>query len=396
MNKIQLAQKYLLEQKIDGWLLYDFARCNNLLYLFLDLPPDITYRRRFFYWIPAKGEPIKIVHAIESHVLDAWPGEKKVYSSWQILHQELASVLRGHKKVAMEYSPMNEIPYVSRVDGGTIDLVRSFGVAVVSSSSFLPHFTAVLDESQAQSHLRAGKMLDLLVQDAWDWIAKHLGEGKAITEYDVQQKIVADFAKHKLVTDTPPNVSVNANSADPHYFLTKRSAKPIRKGDFILIDMWCKEDSPRSVFADITRVGVAKQRPTEKQEAVFQIVRKAQKAATEFVRECFRKKRTVAGFEIDDVARSIIVESGYGREFTHRTGHNIGEELHGSGAHIDNLEMHDVRPILPGTCFSIEPGIYLEGEFGIRLEYDLYVDLQGHVFVVGGEQDEIQRVLEMT
>ncbi len=389
MNQIQQAQKYLLEQGIDGWLLYDFARSNNLVYLFLDLPSDITYRRRFFYWIPAKGDPIKIVHAIESHVLDAWIGEKRVYSSWQRLHQELGSILRGHKKIAMEYSPMNEIPYISRVDGGTIDLVRSFGVHVVSSSSFLPYFTAVLDEDQAQSHLRAGKLLDQMVEKAWGWIAVHLREGKTITEYDVQQKIMGDFKEHKLWTDTPPNVSVNEHSADPHYFLTKSSAKRIEKGDFILIDMWAKEDSARAVFADITRVGIASLKPSKKQEEIFQIVRKAQKEATEFVKKSFQNKKKIAGFEVDDVARSIIAKAGYGPQFTHRTGHNIGVELHGSGAHIDNLEMHDVRPILLSTCFSIEPGIYLEGEFGIRLEYDLYVNPEGHVFVVGGEQDHI-------
>lgn len=390
MNKIFQAQKYLSEMGADGWLLYDFARCNNLLYLFLELPHDITYRRRFFYWIPSQGEPVKIVHSIEAHVLDAWPGKKKLYSSWQTLHHELGLLLRGKRRVAMEYSPMNEIPYVSKVDGGTVDLVRSFGVDVVSSASFLPYFTAVLDDDQAQSQLRAGNMLDLLVNEAWDWIAERLKWGKAITEFDVQQKIMADFAKHKLITDTPPNVSVNANSANPHYFLTALNSQPIVKGDFILIDMWCKEDDPRAVFGDITRVGVASPRPTAKQQEIFQIVRKAQKAATDFVKQRFQEGKTVAGFEIDDVARKIIVDSGYGPQFIHRTGHNIGVELHGSGAHIDNLEMHDVRPILPGTCFSIEPGIYLEGEFGIRLEYDLYVDKQGHVTVSGGEQNEIR------
>lgn len=388
-KKIAQAQKYLQEMGLDGWLLYDFASCNSLLHIFLELPVDKTYRRRFFYWIPAKGKPVKIVHSIEPHALDGCSGEKKVYSSWQALHRELGLVLQGKKRVAMEYSPMNEIPYISRVDGGTIDLVRSFGVEVVSSAPFLPYFTAVLDESQAQSHIRAGIMLDRLVKEAWAWISLHLKEGITISEYDVQQKILADFDKHQLVTDSVPNVSVNANSADPHYFPTEKSAKPIRKGDFILIDMWCREKGSKSVYADITRVGIAALTPTSKQKEVFDVVRKAQKAATDFIIRRFQEKKPVAGFEIDDVARGVISQAGYGDQFTHRTGHNIGVELHGSGAHIDNLEMHDVRLILPGTCFSIEPGIYLEGEFGIRLEYDLYVDKEGHIEITGGEQDEI-------
>ncbi len=389
MKKIEQVQKYLNEMDIDGWLLYDFAKTNPLLYQFLEMPQDAIYRRRFFYWIPKKGKPVKIVHAIEPYVLDAWIGEKKIYSSWQKLHAELESVLQGSKSVAMEYSPKNEIPYVSLVDGGTIDLVRSFGVDVVSSSSFLPHFTAVLNDEQAQSHIRAANRLDTIVSDAWNWIKNHLNQNKNITEYDVQQKIVQDFHKNGLFTDTPPNVSVNANSANPHYLPNKENAKPIKKGDFILIDMWAKESKPHAVYGDITRVAVAAEVPTKKQSEIFTLVRKAQKAAIALVEERFKKGQKVLGFEVDDVARKIITDGGYGPQFIHRTGHNIGVELHGSGAHIDNLEMHDVRQILPGTCFSIEPGIYLEGQFGVRLEVDVYVDKNGKVLVTGGAQDEI-------
>ena len=392
-QKVEQAQKYLQELGVDGWLLYDFSQSNPLLYLFLDLPKDRIFRRRFFYWIPAKGVPVKIVHAIEAHVLDEWPGEKQLYSSWQRLHQALASLLKGKKKVAMEYSPKNEIPYVSRVDGGTIDLVRSFGPEVVSSASFLPYFTAVLTEEQAQSHIRAGQALDTLVGETWKWIGEQLKQGKSITEYDAQQIIVEGFARKGMITDTPPNVSVNANTADPHYLPTRTGAKPIRKGDFLLIDMWCKEKEEWAVFGDITRVGIAAASPLPKHEEIFRIVREAQKAATDFVIQRFREKKRVEGYEIDDVARQLIQKRGYGDQFLHRTGHNIGVELHGSGAHIDNLEMHDVRPILPGTCFSIEPGIYLEGDFGIRLEYDLYVNLKGEVTIVGGIQEKIVTLL---
>ena len=387
--KIPEAQQYLQEMKADGWLLYDFAKNNCLMYQVLGFPEDRVFRRRFFYWIPAFGEPVKIVHAIEPHALDGWPGEKRVYSSWQTLHAELASLLRGKKRVAMEYSPDNAIPYVSKVDGGTIDLVRSFGAEVVSSGGFLPHFTAVLDEKQAESLVHAGKVLDAIAQDAWDWIALHLQQGKKIGEYEVQQKISQDFHEQGMVTEGAPIVCVNANSADPHYDVAKATSQEIRRGDFILIDLWCKEKTPAAVFGDITRVGVAAEKPTAKQQEIFQIVRKAQKAATDFVIRRFQERKQVLGFEIDDIARHVITQAGYGKQFLHRTGHNIGVELHGSGAHIDNLEMHDVRPILPGTCFSIEPGIYLEGEFGVRLEYDLYVDKKGHVQIVGGVQEKI-------
>lgn len=387
MKKIGEAQKYLKEMGADGWLLYDFSQCNPLIYSFLELSPDQGFRRRFFYWIPAEGPPIKLVHAIEPHTLDAWPGSKQIYASWQSLHHALSEILKGKKQVAMEYSP--NIPYVSRVDGGTVDLVRSFGVEVVTSADFLPHFTAVLDEAQAQSHIRAGKVLDRVAAAAWEWIGEQLKRGETITEYDVQQKILGDFVKNGMVTDHPPIAAVGAHSADPHYCPTKSSAHPVREGDFILLDMWCKEAGERAVFGDITRVGVAAKNPTPRQQEIFQIVRAAQKAATDFVINRFKEHRRVEGYEIDDVARNLIKRAGYGDQFLHRTGHNIGVDLHGSGAHIDNLEMHDVRPIIPGTCFSIEPGIYLEGEFGVRLEYDLYVDKKGGVHIVGGIQDQI-------
>lgn len=388
-DQVAKAQQFLQKEGIDGWLLYDFAKNNPLLYQLLGLPSDRVFRRRMFYWIPARGEPHKIVHSIESHVLDACVGTKKEYSSWQTLYEELAAVLHGKKKVAMEYSPRCDIPYIAKVDAGTVELVESFGPKVVSSANFLPYFTAILDRVQVESCLKAGEVVDRLVADAWKWIRDALEKGKKITEYDVQQKIASDFAKEGMVTDTLPNVSARENTADPHYLPEKNRAKVLQKGDFLLIDMWCREKGDNTIFADITRVAVAAKEATERQKEIFSIVRKAQVAATEFVRERMQKREVVQGFEVDDVARGVIQKAGYGPQFLHRTGHNIGVELHGSGAHIDNLEMHDTRPILPGTCFSIEPGIYFPGDFGIRLEYDVFVDLQGHVHIVGGEEEEL-------
>jgi Xaa-Pro aminopeptidase len=389
VKKILEAQKYLKEMHLDGWLLYDFHGNNQLARTFLGIPSHQITRRRFFYWIPVKGDPVKIVHAIETHALDHCPGEKRKFLSWQSLESEVGKVLKGAKKIAMEYSPKNAIPYVSKVDGGTVDLVRSFGVEVVSSADFLPHFTAVLSAEQGASQVRAGKRCDEIVNGAWKWISEHLAKGQTITEYDVQQKIASDFKKNNLVTDHNPIVGVNAHSADPHYEPLKEGSSPIRKGDFVLIDLWAKEKGEGTVFGDITRVAVAEAKPTKRQEEIFQIVRNAQKTAVDLVKSRLASKKRIEGWEVDDAARNVITKAGYGEFFIHRTGHSIEVELHGSGAHMDNLEMHDVRPILPGTCFSVEPGIYLPGEFGVRLELDVYVHLDLTVQVTGGEQDAI-------
>lgn len=389
MKKIQEAQKYLKEMGIDGWLLYDFQRNNDLAHRFLSIPRQHVVKRRFFYWIPAQGEPVKIVHAIEPHVLDHCPGSKKIYASWQSLEKGVREALKGAKKVAMEYSPKNAIPYISRVDAGTVELVRSLGAEVVSSGDFLPHFTAVLDESQIQSQIRAAKALDGIVHGAWQWIEEQMRGRKKITEYDVQQKIAADFDRAGLVTEDLPIVGVNQHSADPHYQPEKTGSSPIREGDFILIDLWAKEKGETAVFGDITRVGVAAKKPTARQQEVFQIVRHAQKAAAALIKERFAEQKRIEGWEVDDAARKVINDAGFGPFFTHRTGHSIEIELHGSGAHMDNLEIHDVRPILPATCFSIEPGIYLPDAFGVRLEFDVLIHRDGAVQITGGEQDAI-------
>lgn len=389
MTKIEQAQKYLQEMKADGWLLYDFHKSNDLAHLFLEIPSETMTTRRFFYWIPARGAPIKLVHAIESFVLDGMPGEKRIYSSWQSLQGELGKILKGKKRVAMEYSPKNAIPYISKVDAGTVDLVRSFGVEVVTSGNFLPHFTAVFSEQQGQSLIRAGKALDRIVNSAWTYISSHLKAGKSLTEYEVQQKIVAEFSAAELVTDSPPIVAVNDHTAMPHYAPDRIGSSAIKKGDWILIDLWAKEKTPGAIFADITRVGVADTYPTPKQQEIFHIVREAQVAAMMLVKTRFTEHQKIMGFEVDDAARGVIEEAGYGKFFTHRTGHSIELHVHGSGTHMDNLEMHDERPILPGTAFSIEPGIYLPGFFGVRLEYDLYVHHSGNVEIVGGEENSI-------
>lgn len=384
MSGVEKAQKFLRELDLDGWLLYDFHGNNPLARRFLGMGSDKITTRRFFYWIPATGEPVKLVHAIEERALDDCIGKKKIYSSWQSLEAHLRDLLKGIKKVAMEYSPKNQIPYVSLVDAGTVDLIRSFGPVVVSSADFLGVFTAVLTEEQIQSQMRAASRLQNIVFDTWKWVGERVGK---ITEYDAQQKILEEFQKSHLIYDHAPIVAVNANSADPHYEPTKKGASPIQKGDWLLIDLWAKEKE--GIYGDLTRVAVLAEKPTAKQQKIFDIVRLAQKTGYSLVKSRFLEKKRVEGWEVDAAVRSCIEEAGFGPFFTHRTGHNIERDLHGSGASMDNLEMHDVRPILLGTCFSIEPGIYLPNEFGLRLEFDVLVHLDGRVEISGGEQNEI-------
>lgn len=389
MKKVAEAQKFLAAMKVDGWLLYDFQGNNELARHVLSIPAHQMTSRRFFYWIPTRGTPVKLVHAIESHVLDHCPGEKKIFFSWQSLQSALALLLKGAKTIAMEYSPNNAIPYVSKVDAGTVDFLRSLGLEIGSSAEFLSHFTAVLDDAQIQSQTRAAQALDQIVQDTWKWIGEHLQQSQPLTEYEVQQKLLLDFKKRGLWTDHPPIVGVNEHSADPHYSPQKEGSKPIRKGDFILIDLFAKETREEAVWGDITRVALAASQPTARHREIFQIVRKAQTAALTLVRDRFHHQLRLEGWEVDEAARRVIRDAGYGEFFLHRTGHSIERSLHGSGPHMDNLEMHDVRPLLPRTCFSIEPGIYLPQEFGVRLELDVLIHPDGRIDVSSGEQDTL-------
>src|SRR3990167_649950 len=299
-QKIQKVQQILKKMGIDGWLLYDFHRNNYLAHLFLEISPKLTATRRFFYWIPAEGKPVQIVHAIEPHILAGWPGEKKIFSSWQSLRKEVGALLHGARRIAMEYSPMNENPYISCVDGGTVDLIRSFGADVVSSSSFLVYFTEVMTKSQVESHIRAAHLLDEIVKKTWRWISEQLQRKESISEFQIQQKIIAYFKEAQLVSDEPPIVAVNAHSADPHFETSKEGSAVLQKGDFLLIDLWAKEKGEGAVFGDLTRVAVAAERPTKRQEEIFKVVRKAQVKGIELVKNRFLEKKEVLGFEVDD------------------------------------------------------------------------------------------------
>lgn len=386
---IREIQKRLMEAKIDGWLLYDFQNLNPLARDFLKIDPGRLITRRFFYWIPAQGEPVKILHRIEPHILPDLPGKEVLYLKWQELEAALGRVLKGSRIVAMEYSPKNAVPCLSRVDAGTVDQIRSFGIEVVSSAPILLHETCVLDAEQLQSHLEATAFLDQAVGQAWEKIAHAIRSGTPINEHQVRMFLFEQMTSNGFITEGLPICAVNANSADPHFEPEKTGSAVIQQGDFVLIDLWCKKNHDRAVYGDITRVAVADVAPTERQKEIFSIVRAAQKAATDFVIRGYAQGERLKGCDVDRVCRSVIEEAGYGEYFTHRTGHNIYTKDHGPGAHIDSLETEDSRELIPHTCFSIEPGIYLPGEFGIRLEYDLYLGDQGKVLVTGGIEDSL-------
>lgn len=388
-EKIKSVQKSLTSIACDGWLLYDFRKSNDLALRFLEIPSEKLITRRFFYWIPSKGKAVKIVHRIESKILDHLPGKTIFYSSWHELEKAVKTVLKNSNKVAMEYSPLNAIPYVSKVDAGTVELVRGYGIEVISSANILQAYTSIWTPNQLNMHLAAAEVIEHAVIKAWQLISKHIKNRKKITEFDIQQFLLDEFAKEGCVCDDPPICAVNSHSADPHYCPEKKSASAIKAGDFILIDLWCKQNKPHAVYADITKVGVAASAPKKRQKEIFSIVKQARDAAMNLLKKCLKEKQTLCGWEVDQTCRDVINDAGYGKYFTHRTGHNIGEKDHGDGANIDNFETKDFRELLPGTCFSIEPGIYLPEEFGVRLEHDVYINLNGKDLLVTGLQEEI-------
>ena len=383
--EIAEIQERLCELQLEGWLLFDNHGSNRFVKQLLSIPAHLVVTRRLFYWIPSEGEPSLIVHRIEGESLGYLPGKKETYLSWEELKAALGKVLHGVKKVAMEYSPGGTNPYVSNVDGGTLDMVRELGVEVTSSDDLLQHFTSVLDPRQIESHMDAAAVLEHAVENAWELIAERIKSGKKITEYEVQKFILSEFAANGCIAEDGPTCAVNDHSALPHYMARKKESREINEGDFVLIDLWCKKDHPYAIYADITRVAVAGREASPKQSEVFDVVRTAQKRAFEFVQE----HRGVRGFEVDDVCRGYIKERGYGEFFTHRSGHNIDIEVHGSGAHLDNFVTSDVRKNLPNTCFSIEPGVYLPGEFGVRLEHDVLISSDGVPKITGGVEESI-------
>ena len=391
---LDAIQSALREAGHDGWLFYDHHHRDPIGEHILGLDPRAHITRRWYYYIPAEGDPRKLVHRIEQGRLDALPGSKGLYSSWQELASGLELMLKGVRRLAMQYSPNNAIMYVSMVDAGTIEFLRSIGKQIVSSADLVSQFEAVLSEEQIASHKVAQSAIDIILEEAWRKIGRTLrpagGSPGELTEFAMVQFLSEAMKCEGLVWENGPNVSVNANCSDSHYEPTAEKTAPIRQGDFLLIDIWGRVDKPDSVFYDITWTGVVGREPSDREQLVFETVRNARDAAIDVVESAFAANRPIRGFEADDAARSVIRNSGFGQYFTHRTGHNIAQEIHDPGAHLDNLETHDERLLLPNTCFSVEPGIYLP-DFGVRSEVDM-MTAPGKAWVTGKIQRELVRI----
>jgi Xaa-Pro dipeptidase len=367
---------------LDGWLFYDFRGSDPLAYRVLLLDPGRHVTRRWYYWIPASGEPVKLLHRIEPHVLDELPGHDQHYVSWEQQRALLSSLLGGRHRIAMQYSPLNAVPYLARVDAGTIDLIRSFGVEVVTSADLVQRFEAIWTDRQLESHRYATEALRRIVDESFAHVGASITKGRPLTEYGLQQFILTRIRDAGMTTSSAPIAAVDAHSADPHYGPVESGSSPITRENLLLIDLWAKRIEPGSVYGDITWTGYTEKRVPPKQRMIFDHVRRGRDAALSFVREQVASGRFPFGWEVDDVCRNVIREAGYGDFFVHRTGHSIGEEVHGNGANIDNLETQDGRRLMARTCFSIEPGIYLPGEFGIRSELDVFVS-DGEALVYG-------------
>ena len=388
--QLDAIQAALRQAQLDGWLFYDHHHRDPIAYRILGLSDNLHITRRWYYFVPAAGEPRKLVHRVESLRLDPLPGRAQVYSSWQELEAVLRQMLTGAERIAMQYSPRNAIMYVSMVDAGTIEVLRELGKTIVSSADLVSRFEAVLTPEQEKSHYEAQAKIDAILDAGFQEIGRRVRSGAGTNEYAMVEWLQRAMADAGLVWEHGPNVSVNANSANSHYEPTAESHAPIRSGDFLLIDIWARPNRDATVFYDITWTGVVEREPTLQEQAVFDTVRNARDAAIDKVKRAFAVGKPIAGWEADDAARAVIRDAGYAEFFTHRTGHNIGTDLHGNGAHLDNLETHDERLLLPHTCFSVEPGIYLK-DFGIRSEVNM-ITTDHEARVTGRLQTELVRV----
>lgn len=383
---LSAIQAALRERNIDAWLFYDHHHRDPIAYRVLGLPAGQMVTRRWFYLIPASGEPLKLVHKIESGHLDTLPGSKLRYAGWKELFDQVKTILANHRDVAMQYSPNNLVFTISLVDGGTIDLVRGLGKNVVSSCDLVALFEATLSEDQIQSHFAARDAIDRITTAAFQEIGRRARNG-GTDEHKIQTWILEAFRRENLVADDLPVVAVNANSGDPHYAPPPENSKPIRQGDFVLLDIWAKKDTPGAVYYDITWTGFVGPTCSDRMREVFHVVRQARDVGIKTVQAGVGSGKPMAGWEVDRAVRSYIESAGFEQYFIHRTGHSIGTEVHANGANMDDLEIHDERRLLPNSLFSIEPGIYLP-EFGVRSEVNMLVRSQG-AEVTGTMQSEI-------
>jgi Xaa-Pro dipeptidase len=383
-------QSDLRAAKLDGWLFYDFRGRDPIAQGILQLAPGMR-TRRWYYFVPAKGAPRKLVHKIETESLASLPGDTLFYAEQEELRKNLGKLLGRAKNVAMQYSPKNAIPYVAMVDAGTIELVRSTGVKVVSSADLVQKYEACWSQAQLESHLAAGVAIDRIVREGFQLAAKNVRDKKTFTEFDLKKWFLQQFEAANLTADNGPDIAVGPHASDPHYGPTQESAAPIREGDLLLMDVWGKMKTPGSVYYDITWVGYLGAKVPEKMAKVFGIVREARDKSIELIQTRIKAGKPLQGWEVDKTARKVIEKAGYGKYFFHRTGHNIGQTVHGNGVNMDGLETHDARHLIPKTCNSIEPGIYLP-EFGVRTEVNVYIG-EKEARVTGATQNEILPLL---
>lgn len=373
-ESLPALQSGLERAQVDGWLIYDFHGLNPVAVGMLELPGMTT--RRFFVYIPRKGQPVAITHAIEQGPWVNWPSRwrKEKYSSWRSLESLLGELIKG-KRVAMEYSPGDAVPYLDRVPAGVIEMVRAAGAEVVSSADLVSSFYAVWTDEQRASHERAARAVATIGQEAIRLAGSRADSASPLTEYGLQGWIKEKFAAGGLETDHGPIVAIGPNAANPHYEPTAEKSATIERGDILLIDLWAREKN--GVFADQTWMGSLGE-PTERDKAVWLAVRDARDAAISLLKKRIGAHQAVRGGEVDDAARDVITRRGYGEYFFHRTGHSIDpRDLHGSGPHIDNLETREERELIPGVGFSIEPGVYLVGDVGMRSEVNGFIGADG-------------------
>lgn len=369
---LEAIQRELRAAGLDGWLFFDHHMHDPLAYRVLGLNPNAHVTRRWYYFIPAQGEPRGLAHQVEPHRLDALPGVKMAYSRWQEQDAGLRTLLQDAKRIAMQYSPRCAVPYVANVDAGTIESIRSLGAEVVSSAGLIQIFEATWTPAQLEMHLEAGRRVDRIRREAFEHIRQATRAGQPLDEYGIQQFVMQRFLACGLVTDAPPIVGVNVNAADSHYSPQETGSAPVRRGDLVLLDLWAKLDEPDAVFYDITWMAFCGDEVPGRMREAFAVAAGARDAGVRLVQEAVSAGRTLRGFEVDDAVRGTIEARGMGAHVRHRTGHSIGRDVHGAGANMDNFETHDERPVIPWTCFSIEPALYLP-DFGVRTEINLFV-----------------------
>lgn len=391
--KLKKIQHVLRENNLDGWLFYDFHNRDAIAYSILNLPSDKLTSRRWFYFIPASGEPRKLVHAVEATKLDPLPGKKMVYLTWKELHSSLKKVLGNSKKIAMQYSHLQRIPYVSIVDAGLIDLLRGFGYEIVSSADLVQLFESVIDPHGYHLHKEAAHLINTIKNQAFEQIRKAIADHQELSEYSLAQFIQEKFKESNLTNnEETPIIGINDHPANPHFEPTPENSYILKSADKVLMDIWAKKKEPGGIYADITWCGYIGDSPPQKYLEIFDVVRRARDRAVEYIRDKFSREEPCYGWEVDDACRQVVQEAGYGKLFMHRTGHSIGTEVHGNGVNIDNLETNDERQIIPGSCFSIEPGIYFAGEMAARSEIDVFITHQGEVEVTTEQQKELIKI----